>query len=99
VTITKWQMQALASDGALKSWLSIAPDWQGVGFPGPGAPIDVVLAAGGITMPGDDSGAHQVTAAGVPVTAGGVSVTVTIVSNLVTAGGAQVTVGCDQVTA
>jgi hypothetical protein len=46
--MAKVQMQAQSSvDLRMKSWLADSPDWVGVNFPGPGAPLngDVQLAA------------------------------------------------------
>lgn len=44
--LPKYQMQACSSsDSTLKSWLSDSPDFAGVGFPGPGAPLDIVKYA------------------------------------------------------
>lgn len=52
---SKYQMQAYAPlDGTLKSWLSVAPDWAAIGFPGPGIPdgASIALTGGGL----DNSG-------------------------------------------
>jgi hypothetical protein len=99
---SKYQMQAASSvNGRLYSWLAVIPDWQALGFPGPGIASDVSLIGGGLGTSGsltdgfvvNNAGEQLVNASGAQLI---VQQTYLVNANgfdLVNAGGADLLVG------